>query len=597
MQKTSRSARHDKHHEKPEFTNRGTSHSPLRGSLAWLLAGAGLCLAACASNANDADAVSPTNEELGTSQQALTNLPTPEIPANPYPRGEIGKIVDWIQRETTIQTTPFCYKRTTYRDAGIVPSECTGGRVKQDGLCYQPCQSGFHGAATMCWNDKQLSYNPGRRCTEKDSLGTCWAWAMNSCADGYRSDGIATCWLTERLSYDRGIGIAPTACLSNRHNEDGLCYVTSQTPEGSTCLALNCTQNCVSGTTACGLLGCAKDQQACGEVIADQIVSPIMVLAAIGTAGAAGSASATVRAAKTAYQVATIATAIEDARRILQGAIEQFMAMAENNLAAISTNDVASAVALRYGVGSPTYKVIARTWAMRQMILYLADLVLDLTTLVVTTLDPTGVTSVIDAYAQPSCNHPRPMPEMVLPVSTAIDFWRKDTNRTSNGFDWANKFWKATCADTEAAAGLSFDPAGAYSHRVLCRPYGFTRTPTTSSGGVILAVSASDTRRSSREGDWAPGEIKTECNVDEIVSGMSQAADSSGALGHLRCSPAGAQFTDRCEVRDNSWAVGGQNDWDFGYAKAECAADKFVVGVSTVPGSRKARKILCCAKK
>jgi len=86
------------------------------------------------------------------------------------------------------------------------------------------------------------------------------------------------------------------------------------------------------------------------------------------------------------------------------------MNLAENNLASISSTDIEAQIAAKYKKGEADYRHIAREWAARQMMFYIADLLLDLDTLIITSIDPTGITGVMDAFSKPPCKDHTPMP-------------------------------------------------------------------------------------------------------------------------------------------------------------------------------------------
>lgn len=323
---------------------------------------------------------------------------------------QVIPVVDWVQHEVSISTTPFCYKTKAYdRGIGIAPDSCKGGKELDAGLCYKPCSSGYKGAATMCNTTESLSYDPGRRCTEK-FMGQCVWTVMNSCRDGYTSDKIATCWI-KKASYDRGIGEFPTSCNSNRQLEDGgLCYLTPRS--GFSCNVTNCQPVCAKGSTDCLGASCTKDAKSCKASITDMVISSASVMASIASAGATGAAITAIETSMAAVSAEQTAEDYKQAVINLQNNIDNFLLMSETNFAAISTNAVETSVAKQYGRGSANYKWIAREWAARLILARIAQLGLDLSTMIITTLDPTGVTSVINAFAKPPCKQHRTIPNV-----------------------------------------------------------------------------------------------------------------------------------------------------------------------------------------
>jgi hypothetical protein len=320
---------------------------------------------------------------------------------------QVQSVVDWIQSETSISSTPFCYKTASYdRGIGIDPN-CGGGKQKDAGLCYDSCRSGFKGVGPVCWSTQSPSYNPGQECTKKIA-GVCVMTKMKSCRDGYASDKIATCWL-DKASYGRDAGTVPTECGSNRQMQAGLCYYGAI--DGYSCNATACQQNCAHGSIKCGEAACAKDASTCAISIADMVISPLEVLSFIASGGVTGVAVETVKTAQNAAFIAKTVSAIVQAEEALRSATGNFMDVAEKNLADMSTSKVEAAVAQGYGKDSANYRFIAREWAGRLLLLTILELEKDISTLMITTMDPTGITATANAFAKPPCTQHKTMPQ------------------------------------------------------------------------------------------------------------------------------------------------------------------------------------------
>ncbi|MBY0236437.1 MAG: ricin-type beta-trefoil lectin domain protein, partial [Burkholderiaceae bacterium] len=151
--------------------------------------GAGVDLQTCDAG-NMSQYWSTSSIVASTWPQGVPDKPTTYVPGQKLSNGQVNTIVNWIQRETSISSTPFCYKTAAYdRGAGILPG-CADGQYQDGALCYSNCRSGYHPVGSVCWSNQALSYQPGNRCTARDALGTCWAWKMNDCKDGYTSDRI-----------------------------------------------------------------------------------------------------------------------------------------------------------------------------------------------------------------------------------------------------------------------------------------------------------------------------------------------------------------------------------------------------------------------
>jgi hypothetical protein len=322
---------------------------------------------------------------------------------------QLASVVDWIQAETSIDTTPFCYKPPGYdRGIGIAPTTCGEDQQLVNGLCYDKCRSGYHRAGTpTCWVDKATSYQPGTRCTKRDALGTCWGWAMKSCRDGYTSDHVLTCWFTGAWTYDPPP--QSPSCYSNREFEAGLCYTKPRA--GYSCDVTVCSPVCASGTTECGAAACANNQSSCAASITDMVISSVQLLAFIATDGAMGPATYAVTRGLQAVKAAQTANDLFQAEENLRKNIGDFMDLAEKNLGDVSTPDVANQVAAHYVKDSANYRYIAREWASRLLIMSILDLQKSLTDIMISQLDPTGVYGVVNAFAKPPCTRHTTMPQ------------------------------------------------------------------------------------------------------------------------------------------------------------------------------------------
>jgi len=385
-----------------------------RGSGNRLLAGNGLCLGLKSpGNQGNAPLELQTCDASNAYQGwTLDNVAAAWPPASStyvanktLTAAQVKTLVDWIQAETSISSTPFCYKAPGYdRGVGTLPG-CAAGQDMDSSLCYSSCRSGYHGVGPVCWSDQSTSYVPGQHCTAK-KLGVCWMSAPDGCRSGYTSVA-GVCWLNN-ASYGRGVGTSPSSCNSDREMQAGLCYLHPRT--GYSCNVTSCLARCASGTADCGLAGCAQNAGQCANAISNMVVSPVLMFASLATAGAAGEAKVGVMSARNAVEIAKTASDLQAATVLLQSSIGNFMNMAEGNLAAISTAKVESDLAQRYGKGSANYRYVAREWAARQLLFYISDLLIGLDTLIVTSLDPTGITSTVDAFAKPTCTDHSTMP-------------------------------------------------------------------------------------------------------------------------------------------------------------------------------------------
>lgn len=327
--------------------------------------------------------------------QGVPDKPTTYVPGQKLSNGQVNTIVNWIQHETSISSTPFCYKTAAYdRGAGVLPG-CADGQYKDGALCYSNCRSGYHPVGPVCWSNQSLSYSsPG----------------LSGCRDGY-TKVLGVCWL-KKASYGNGAGQAANSCNSNRVMQAGLCYAKPR--DGYQCNVTNCNQRCAAGIADCGAAACASNANQCVNTISNMVVSSAMMIGSFATAGAINEAKKGVMAAKDIYQAAKTADQLATALVLLSNDINNFLNLAEKDLASISSADIAAQIAARYPPneeGSKAdYKHIAREWAARQLLFYIADLIKDLDMIIITAIDPTGIVSVIDAFAKPPCMDHKPMP-------------------------------------------------------------------------------------------------------------------------------------------------------------------------------------------
>jgi len=122
-----------------------------------------------------------------------------------------------------------CWKETTTRGAGTVPTECGANEEDDAGLCYPVCSEGYSGVGPVCYSD---------------------------CPVGW-TDGGLFCYYDQsftKITYDRGVGIIPNSVCPSDHpdSEAGLCYMNCNS--GYSGSATICSQNCLPGWTDGGVL-------------------------------------------------------------------------------------------------------------------------------------------------------------------------------------------------------------------------------------------------------------------------------------------------------------------------------------------------------
>ena len=99
----------------------------------------------------------------------------------------------------------FCWKDSYGRGVGTIPTDCTGGKENQAGLCYNKCPAGMNPVGPVCWSNCPPGYvdhgaichidlpltrgGTGWSCQSRDGWGTCWLWVLQ-CPSGYTNAGL-----------------------------------------------------------------------------------------------------------------------------------------------------------------------------------------------------------------------------------------------------------------------------------------------------------------------------------------------------------------------------------------------------------------------
>jgi hypothetical protein len=183
-------------------------------------------------------------------------------------------------------TADVCWKRTTVRGLGAIPSECPNAD-KSGALCYPRCPAGYAGVGPVCWQscpdgyhddgalcrrDAQLQSADTSGCPWYDKCGLTLAKGCSKCPAGFANDGC-TCrkdvHIFAKTSQTRGVGW-PMSCRDGHVNDAGLCYPRcdgTMSGVGPVCWA-----RCGGDMPVeCGA-GCARSQEACAQAISDQVL-------------------------------------------------------------------------------------------------------------------------------------------------------------------------------------------------------------------------------------------------------------------------------------------------------------------------------------
>jgi len=301
-----------------------------------------------------------------------------------------------------LQGGDVCWKSTSQRGVGTIPNECTDSvnTIYQAGLCYGNCPSAQpNGVGPVCWSVCPSEYTDiGALCSFSGvnvyGKGCCCTvfGCCHNCNSGYTDVGCL-CQVSAptlaKSSFARGAGHIPTGCPSNRHNEAGLCY--SSCPSGSVGLATTCWSQC-KGTlsTDCGA-ACASSSGACGSAIFDMVEAPLMIVIDIATDGVLGSA---------------IKSGAGIAKTALETGVSAIVKAAASKLAAGLTTEAVKATisSMAKGIGEQLQES-----AVQGIVDYAAHTTLNGDTPptpdldMLAALDPTGISSLVLAYAHPVC--------------------------------------------------------------------------------------------------------------------------------------------------------------------------------------------------
>ena len=112
------------------------------------------------------------------------------------PEADINAVMGWIKSRVEIVRTPYCYRDSYGRGAGVVRSVCATDLEKNGSLCYPKCNSGYNGAGPVCWQVCPSGYrDDGAYCAKPAAYGrgTGRAPDKGPCPEGQRDDGTS-CW-------------------------------------------------------------------------------------------------------------------------------------------------------------------------------------------------------------------------------------------------------------------------------------------------------------------------------------------------------------------------------------------------------------------
>jgi hypothetical protein len=192
-------------------------------------------------------------------------------------------------------TEGLCWRRTTLRGVGTLPTECPGGE-KSGVLCYPRCAEGYAGVGPVCWQscpegykddgalcrrDAQILSADNSGCPWYDKCGLTLAKGCSKCPAGMTNDGC-TCrrdvHIFAKATQTRGVG-TPMRCGEGQDSDAGLCY--ARCPAGGRGVGPVCWAGCGGDAPIeCGS-GCARTSDACANATTDQVLSTTEAVASL----------------------------------------------------------------------------------------------------------------------------------------------------------------------------------------------------------------------------------------------------------------------------------------------------------------------------
>jgi hypothetical protein len=261
-------------------------------------------------------------------------------------KGDIEKVMKWIAVQVTTQKSPYCYKQSEGRGAGVPLSTCPEGTEKNGLLCYPECKEGFRGNGPVCWQigcpegftdigafcQKPAPYGRGvgyvawdeAKCKAENPQGCEQYLAMwyPKCRENFHAVGSNICSpdCPEGMN-DTGTGCAkqsegrgagtPMECPEGLEKDGALCY--EPCADGADGVGPVCWSQCPSHVPeTCGA-GCTTDKQTCVSKTYDQVTSVVKAVLSLASMGAGSSAgSGTLKKLSSTMDMADIIKGMAD---------------------------------------------------------------------------------------------------------------------------------------------------------------------------------------------------------------------------------------------------------------------------------------------
>jgi len=426
--------------------------------------------------------------------------------------GDLQKVTAWIASEVSHYHQPYCYRQSYGRGVGK-PMHCAAGQAEDAGLCYTPCQPGYKGVGPVCWqscapgfrDDGAFCAKPGpygrgagypwkfgdglndngmrRRCNKANPQG-CEKNGLiyyPKCREGFHAVGCCICSPNcprgqtdigvscAKKSYGRGVGKPLSTCPTGQDKDAALCY--PQCRSGYHGVGPVCWQNCPSGRTNCGA-GCATSTKSCVTDTTKMVVSPLILAVNIVTLGSSSSATSAAKAASTFGKIKDtmkmIAKETKGARELardvtsrgtyayqLYDTTNMWVNDFVGDFEKMTTKRVVTELSRRFRGDALLW--IKQQYAMNHLTLMLKSDGIETGQNVLTMVaafDPSGVTGVIDAFANPKCATDQSFPAVTLLPPYAAPAPPPATPLLAEGFYTLTARHSGKCLDV-AGAGLN----------------------------------------------------------------------------------------------------------------------------------------------
>lgn len=329
----------------------------------------------------------PAKQDLTFNQTYATSVRV-RLPNTGYL--SLAEVEVWMKvpAATSSSEEGFCWKDTYGRGVGTIPTDCGAGQQKSGLLCYPSCAAGYTGVGPVCWQQCPAGYTDdgafcrkdvsiisanNSSCPWYDTCGLTFSKGCSTCPAGYTNDGC-TCrrdaHIFAKSSYGRGVG-SSMSCGSGKVMDAGLCYNSCGTNYSG--VGPVCWEKCGGDfPVECGA-GCATSSTACAEYTANMVQTTIEAIANITTMVASfGQSAVAISATRTVAKTALTATAKAAVKEQVK---KQLKAQAKNMVEA-ELESLAGGLADSVESGEFDW----------------------------TSLDPTGIAAVVNAFNQPICD-------------------------------------------------------------------------------------------------------------------------------------------------------------------------------------------------